>query len=179
MAQNMQMDKITPLAAPPGHSLTQEPGRWPWEQPPRIVDPDDAVDFVTEQLDTPKTKESLMKLLVAGISIEEVVNQIAFKGFMTGTYTPDVAELIKPAVAMYLVHEADKLGFEAKMFSEEPPEEDIDDNSLFEIMKRRNPSLYMKMVEKQNEENRLQVTEEVEVKPDLSASFISVQGDEQ
>ena len=120
-----------------------------------------------------------MKLLVACISIEEVVNQIAFKGFMTGTYTPDVAELIKPAVAMYLVHEADKLGFEAKMFSEEPPEEDIDDNSLFEIMKRRNPSLYMKMVEKQNEENRLQVTEEVEVKPDLSASFISVQGDEQ
>ena len=49
-----------------------------------------------------------MKALLAGITVEEVVAQIAFKGFLAGTYNPDVAELIKPALAIYLMDLAEE-----------------------------------------------------------------------
>ena len=31
-------------APPPGHSLTGEPGAWPWEKPPVYTDPDEALE---------------------------------------------------------------------------------------------------------------------------------------
>ena len=44
-------DKIKAMSAPPGHSLTGEPGKWAWEQPPRFSDPNDAIDFIVDKLD--------------------------------------------------------------------------------------------------------------------------------
>ena len=39
------LDKIKALSAPPGHSLTGQPGKWAWEQPPRFANTNDAIDF--------------------------------------------------------------------------------------------------------------------------------------
>ena len=171
----VEYDKITPLAAPAGHSLTQEPGKWPWENPPRFADPDDAIDFLTDKLDDPKTKEPILKLFLAGISVEEIVNQIAFKGFMTGTYSPDVAELVKPALAMFLIDEAAKVGIQADLFHEKKEDEDISDAGLFEIMKNRNPELYLGMIEAEKKQDRMQISEAKNLKPNLSNSFLQVE----
>ena len=82
----MAFDKITALAAPPGSSLTGRMGKWSWEQPPQFSDPNDAVDFVVNKMRDKDTEDDLVALMAAGITIEELVDQVAFKGFMQGFY---------------------------------------------------------------------------------------------
>ena len=155
----MALDKITPLAAPPGHSLTGPRGKWPWERPPQIVDPNEAVDFIIERTESMGEDESFAKMMLAGITVEEIVSQIAFKGFMAGMFTPDVAELIKPALSIYLVGLAEENGIEAKLFVTDPEleEKSFNDAAFFRTLKQRNPKLYRDMVEIINEEKRMRV----------------------
>jgi hypothetical protein len=157
-----EFDKISALAAPPGHSLTDEPGKWAWERPPQYANPDEAVDFLLDKLEEPARREDLMRMMIAGITIQELVAQIAFKGFMKGYYTPDVAELIKPSIAIYLYREALEEGFEPRLMVD-PDEEngvtkgEVDDESFFTIMKERNPQLFEAMNEMINYEERMEV----------------------
>jgi len=157
-----EFDKISALAAPPGHSLTDEPGKWAWERPPQYANPDEALDFVLDKLEEPTRRKDLMRMMVAGITIQELVAQIAFKGFMRGYYTPDVAELIKPSIAIYLYREALEEGFEPRMMVDEKEENgikegEVDDVSFFRIMKERNPELFKAMNEQINEEERMEI----------------------
>lgn len=172
----MAFDKITAMAAPAGHSLTNAPGQWAWDSPPEIADPNDAIDFIIDKLEDQSTHDNIMKMLLAGITIEEVVSQIGFKGFMQGFFTPDVAELIKPALAVYLMDQADRNGIEATMFMDRSSEgEEMDDVSFFRILQDRNPKLYAGMVEQINEDHRMQeqkAVAKVEKETMLDNSFI-------
>lgn len=152
----MALDKLTPLAAPPGHSLTNDPGRWPWDRPPEHSDPDEAIDYIISRLDNPKSEDSLIKMMLAGITVEELVSQIAFKGFAAGSFNPDVAELIKPALAIYLLGVADENGIEAQLFLDDDDSPDMDDVSFFRILKQRNPELFAAMNEELNAQKRMQ-----------------------
>ena len=170
-------DKIKAMSAPPGHSLTGEPGKWAWEQPPRFSDPNDAIDFITDKLDERIPQEDMLKMMTAGITIEEIVNQISFKGFMQGQFNPDVAELIKPAIGIFLYGLAIENGFEPQMLIDEsPPEGAVSDATFFETAKLRNPELYAAMTEEMNRQTRMGTDDSrVEEKPaDLSKSFIAV-----
>ncbi len=179
----MAFDKINSLAAPPGHSLTDPPGKWAWERPPVYADPDDAIDYITETIDTPDQRDGILKMLYAGITVEELVGQVAFKGFMQGYYTPDVAELIKPAIGIYLYNMAVEEGFEPQMFVEREEEEAVDDVAFFNILKQRNPELYNSMNEELNRQERMHLEKfeeeitpkEIPVQPE-SVSFLDVKG---
>ena len=143
-------DKITPLSGPPGHSLTDTPRKWAWDKPPVYSDPDEAVDFVLDSLETESRKNDMIKLMLAGISIEEIVTQIGFKGFMEGTFSPDVAELIKPALTMYFLTLSLDSGFTPRMFIEEEPEKQVTDERFLSIMQERNPEVFAMMNEEIN-----------------------------
>lgn len=159
----MAFDKINALSAPPGHSLTDEPGRWAWERPPVYADPNDAIDYLTDAIeDDPKQRDGILKLLLAGITVEEMVNQIAFKGFMYGYYSPDVAYLIKPAIGIFLYNMALEEGFEPQMFVEKMEDEEVDDVAFFKILKQRNPELYLKMNEEINRQQRMEADDFIE-----------------
>ena len=149
-------DKIKAMSAPPGHSLTGEPGKWAWEQPPRFSDPNDAIDFITDKLDERIPQEDMLKMMTAGITIEEIVNQISFKGFMQGQFNPDVAELIKPALAMFLMKLSIDNGFTTRLFIDEDPQPEVSDDRFFSIMKERNPELFNAMNEAINKGVRLE-----------------------
>lgn len=128
----------------PGWSLTQPRGKWPWEQPPRFVEPEQALDFVLDRLEDPDTEERFVKLMFAGVSIEEVTEAVARGGFMEGFYTPDVAEILKPSLGIYLMGLAEDNDIPVNVFAnpekiERDRKGDIDDVTLLEIMKRRNP----------------------------------------
>lgn len=66
-------------------------------------------------------KDDMLKMMFAGITVEELVEQITFKGFMSGAISPDVAEIIKPALGVFLVNMA--------------IEEDLNPRCLLKILK--------------------------------------------
>jgi hypothetical protein len=146
-------DPILAGSAPPGIGMTQDKGKWQWEQPPLISDPNQAVDAVIEQFEL--AKENILKLMVAGISIEEIVSMTVFNGFMEGKFNPDVAELIKPALSLYLMKLADDVDAPFKLYAEDQPTNEIDDEELFQLMKQRNPEMYNNMLENLNQRRRM------------------------
>ena len=170
-------DMISALAVPPGNSLTDAPGKWPWEKPARFPDPNDAIDFITDDIANGPTQNDMLRLMMAGITVEELVEQISFKGFMAGANSPDGAELIKPAIGIFLYGLAIENGFEPQMLIDEsPPEGAVSDATFFETAKLRNPELYAAMTEEMNRQTRMGTDDiRVEEKPaDLSKSFIAV-----
>jgi hypothetical protein len=148
------MDKISALAVPPGNSLTDAPGKWPWERPARFSNPDDVIDYTVDSISNGPVRDDMIKMMLAGITVEELVEQITFKGFMAGAFTPDVAELVKPAIGIFLADMAIQEGFEPQMFVDEGPiEGSVSDEAFFKIMKEKNPELFRTMLE---ETNRMQ-----------------------
>ena len=148
-----QFDPILAGSAPPGIGMTQDKGKWQWEQPPLISDPDQAVDSVIEQFEL--AKENILKLMVAGISIEEIVSTTVFNGFMEGKFNPDIAELIKPALSLYLMKLADDVDAPFKLYAEDQPTNEIDDDELFQVMKQRNPEMFNNIRENLNQRKRM------------------------
>ena len=177
------LDKIQALSAPPGHSLTDTPNKWQWEKPPEFTDPNEALDFVLDGLERGTTPRDMVRMMAAGITIEELVTQIGFKGFMEGYYSPDVAELIKPSIAIYLMGLAEDNGFEpvVENKAENVDEKGVDEQTFYEIMKERNPAMFAAVLEEANEDERMrsymrQVMQEEESTPQIeqSQSFLDV-----
>lgn len=164
--------------APAGYSLTQPKGKWDWDSPPRFSDPDEALSFVLDQVERPAATKRYLKLMLAGISIQEIVTSLSIGGFTTGQFSVDVAELIKPPLATYFMGLAAQNNIDAKVFSTPnggPPDDDeIDDFEILEMMKVRNPTKYQEMVRRMNEfeeSARMEVEQEMELE---QRSFMGV-----
>ena len=94
----------------PGESLTATPGEAPWETAPEIETPQEAVDHIKQRLEDEETLTELVSLMDSGVSAEGVAKTLAFAGFVEGLWTPDVAELIKPALYLHLLEIAEDTG---------------------------------------------------------------------
>lgn len=129
--------------APPGFSLTQPTGKWAWEKPPKYATAPEAVDALIANLEKADIQEEHVKLLAAGVSIEELVNVATKMGFMEGLFTVDVAEIIKAPLAFYLMGLASEAGVPAKVFATKDgmPRQRMGmrDAQLLNIMRDRNP----------------------------------------
>ena len=103
--QRGSIEAIDPVSTPvPGQSLTMRPGSQKFERPWKFTDPDDCVMFMIDKMEENRElKEQQLSQIAAGVPIEYIVNTIAFVGFSEGLWSPDVAELIKPPLAMYFI----------------------------------------------------------------------------
>ena len=90
----------------PGQSLTDEPGNYPWEHPPKTASVEEATDYVYESIMKPENMERMFTLLRMGIPIEALVKIITFSGFLEGRWTVDTAKLLEPIVAMMIAGES-------------------------------------------------------------------------
>ena len=151
-------DPIQDLGVVPGYGMTQPQGQGVWERPPEITDPNHAGDAVIDTFEN--NKVNITKLMIAGVSVEEIVNITVYNAFTQGKFTPDVAELIKPALAIFLTDMANQADIPFRMFADDYEESEIDDLELFEIMKERNPKMYSDMREEVNKKERMQRKEE-------------------
>ena len=147
-------DAMTALGAIPGTGMNDPKGKWAWEQPPKITDPDEAVDAVMDQFEEEPNKTNVLKLMVAGVSIEELVNITVFNAFSEGAFTPDVAEIIKPALVVGLVQLAGEQNVPFRMFSDPVENQEMDDKEVFRIMKERNPQVFKGIKEDLNRKIR-------------------------
>jgi hypothetical protein len=97
----------------PGESLTSAPGGMPWEKPAQFSDPEAAVEEMLKRL-APGTKlfDQAIKFMDAGVAAEALAKMVTFSGFTEGLWTPDVAELIKGPLTVYMVHIANAAGID-------------------------------------------------------------------
>ena len=70
-------------------------------------------------------------------------------------FNPDIAELIKPALSLYLMKLADDVDAPFKLYAEDQPTNEIDDEELFQVMQQRNPEMFNKMLENANKTIRM------------------------
>ena len=129
----------------PGQSLTDELGGRPYEKPPSVTSPREAMTNIVESLEKEPSRTEVIKLLDAGLSAETVASALVLKMFSEGVFTPDVAELIKPALIGYLTKEAADGGVEDINVVNELPQEGMDAMDHSMLMEKVNPQKHAKV----------------------------------
>ena len=128
----------------PGQSLTTPPKSAPYERPPQISDPLEAIDYHLEQLDDPKAVEELMFFLELGIDLSTLVEGVARKAVLDGIHSIDISLSIAPVIHEYIKGYADAMDIDYDEGFEDKEEED-------RIMYGRNLILAKKMLANQRE----------------------------
>ena len=135
--------------APPGYSLTVDNGNLPFGRPPEEVDPEKvlekAISFVEESLN----KDRLRKLLIAGISVETLVEGFIIGGFQEGKFSLDAGLLIKAPLALYIANMAEEELLPYKLFENDNAldEAAMSDKDFLKLMKANNPTMFSKLQE--------------------------------
>ena len=96
--------------AVPGEALASKPGQYPFDQPPLLTSPVDAMEHVLNEYLSSNHAEEALKLMIAGVTLEVLANIIVKTGFMEGVFSVDVAEIIKPAIVLHLLADARDAG---------------------------------------------------------------------
>ena len=147
------VESLDPFSTPiPGQSLTMRPGSQAFEKPWVYTDPDECLVFLTEKLEQDRQlKEEHLSLLASGVPVEYIVNTTAFAGFTEGLWSPDVAELIKPGLAMYYILIAMDEDVPFVLFNPEGRREGkLNDNQIIDSMKNLHPEAYDVITERMN-----------------------------
>jgi len=142
--------------APPGFGLTSDNQKWPWGQPQRIVDPEEALNAAINKLSQKRNKRELMKLLMVGASVEALVEGYIIQNFNEGNFSPDVGLLIKGPLAMVIAGMAEEENIPYRFFErdDELEKDEMDDETFFRMMKNNNPEMFAIIREKINEDIR-------------------------
>tara|TARA_B100000287_G_scaffold214602_1_gene202521 strand:- start:7462 stop:8013 length:552 start_codon:yes stop_codon:yes gene_type:complete len=154
MAPQGSIEAKDPFAAvPAGYSLTIDNERWPWGQPPQKVDPSEVLEDAIDSLNTRRTKQEMMKLLIVGASVESLVEGYILQGFHEGRFNPDVGLLIKGPLAMYIANMAEEEGVPYRFFENDDAltEGEMDDDTFFNMMRDNNPAMFEYVSETINE----------------------------
>ena len=98
----------------PGMSLMTEPKNRPWETPPKLTTPEEALTFYIEKLTSPQKSSELLGILELGYPVANLIDIITLGGVMQGLHTIDVAIVISPAMYELITGMADAVGIEYK-----------------------------------------------------------------
>jgi len=129
----------------PGTSLTTDNKKWAWGNPPENSDPEVVLQEATDRLDDPRFREDMMKLLLAGVSIEHIVETWVIDGFESGKFSLDVGMLTKGPLGVYIAYVAEQEDVSYRMFEKEDGgrnDNRVDDESFFMLMKDNNPTMF-------------------------------------
>ena len=127
----------------PGQSLTGEPKRYPWENPPKYVKPFDAAMYHLEQLDEPKKVTALLDMLELDVDMVTLVSGVLRMGVSEGIHTVDVSLLIAPVLHEFIKGHADRSGID---YNEGFDEEDMDRTDIeYSIKQNKSQKLLDKL----------------------------------
>jgi len=116
------------LEAPiPGQSLTDEPNNWPWENPPEMVDPEEATKYYVNKLADEEVMDDLSVLLSNGMPLVPLVKTLLTTGVMNGLHSIDVSIIISPVIHSFIKAAMTNYGVEVRDDITNP-EEVIKDN---------------------------------------------------
>jgi hypothetical protein len=76
---NITEAEYNPFDAPiSGQSLTDEPGNYPWEHPPKTTDPIEAIEKFWDRLTDPEVAQEMITMMEAGVPIEALARILTF-----------------------------------------------------------------------------------------------------
>ena len=132
----------------PGSSLTEEPGKRPYERPPQITEPDKALQYcLNGMLGNTAVREELFDVLDMGISVETVASAFTLQAFSEGVFDPNVAELVKTPLIQFITQEAGREGIEdLNVINEDVPKMMPDDKKL-RVMQSLSPNKFNRLNE--------------------------------
>ena len=93
----------------PGQSLTSTPKGAPYERPPEINDPMEALEMHLDNLDNPKAIKEAMFFLEMGVDVVTLVEGITRNAVMEGIHSIDISLIVAPVIHEYLKGYADSL----------------------------------------------------------------------
>lgn len=94
----------------PGFSLTQEPKGAPFENPPEIVDPEDAAKFHLENMNNADAFEDIAHFLESGLDIPTLVQGILRTAVFQGVHSIDVSLIVAPILHEFIKDVAEATG---------------------------------------------------------------------
>lgn len=110
----------------PGQSLTLEPKAFPWERPPEITDPEEAIQMHLTRLSDPEMLSGILDMIeLDNFDVKTITSGILRGAVANGIHSVDVAlivgpvihEFIKQAAIAFGLHPVD--GFENKKEKEQ------------------------------------------------------------
>lgn len=96
----------------PGQSLTDEPGKAAWENPPEYVDVGAALEYILQQATRRDFLKQYYVLVQNKVPLESITRVILFQGFGQGKWTVDMMVLLNKPVLQMLVAIAKAAGLE-------------------------------------------------------------------
>ena len=115
----------------PGQSLTAEPKSRPYERPPEITDPEDALRLHLTRLNDVERLDTAMMLLDKGVDVRSLTEGILRSAVSEGIHSIDVSLIIAPTVHEFISDVADEVGIEYKTgFEKDEQEEDQKEMSM-------------------------------------------------
>ena len=109
----------------PGQSLTAEPKNRPYERPPEITDPEDALRLHLTRLNDVERLDTCMLLLQKGVDVRTLCEGILRSAVTEGIHSIDVSLIIAPTIHDFIADVADEVGVTYKT-GFEPDEKDKD-----------------------------------------------------
>jgi len=156
----MDMSKALLNQPIPGESMTHKLGKYPFDNPPQIPSPVDAIQFILENYLSNTNSDEVLKLIMAGVTLEAISNMIIKMYYMEGIITFDVAEIIKPVLLLHMLADARDAGVKNIKI--------LDDSNILEV----SPEDFI------NIRNELRADEMVEIEielPEDSGSFLDME----
>ena len=82
----------------PGQSLTTTPKNAQYEQPPLIVDPEEALQLHLKRLSKPRSMEDILEFIDTGVDVRTIVEGILRGAVLNGIHSIDVSLIIAPVI---------------------------------------------------------------------------------
>jgi hypothetical protein len=96
----------------PGQSLTAEPKNAPYENPPQMVKPEDAINWHLDRFTDYERYEALMDALQLDIDVVTITKGLLRNAVMQGRHSVDVSIIIAPVIHEFIKTTAENAGIE-------------------------------------------------------------------
>ena len=122
-----------------GQSLTDTPKNYPWERPPEIADPREAIKFHMDGLSSPESLDNIVELIQMGIPLRALAKTALTTAQMEGIHSVDVSLIIGDVVFEELVSIAEEAGLDYTT-GDEPSEREMqekEDQQVLALLRKK------------------------------------------
>ena len=117
----------------PGQSLTDTPKNYPWERPPEITDPREAIKFHLDGINRPEALDNIIEMLQLGIPVNALSKTALTTAQMEGIHSVDVSLIIRDVIKEEFISIAEEAGIDY-VTGDEPSKIDIKEKEEQEIL---------------------------------------------